>query len=349
MKKVFRRIISTVVALMMFLGIFEGFSIKSNAAGSGDPFAGSEWVVYELTDYRRSGYRHIGDTYPEGTLSEESMRLVFHPNDGKVTFHSEVYSDVEGMTQNYSYTVNGSGSITLEIEGFDDSVLYYNVDDTIDVFYWYIWRLERVCQNKYLGTEWVLDYVSNGDFDIRYDQATIGGETFDVNEEAARISFALDDHKLNILTKWAAINCLVHDVSYSCNGYNISSPDWLRVRSADSIYFGMDGYWFFFKKKVATPSNDALLDERYAQINNAKPGDTVTLEMGGWDSLQQYFMKVMAERRDVTFIIHFTYKYEDHDHYEVVIPAGKSFVVEEDIMWFGPLKLNAMFGMKAID
>ena len=32
----------TVVALMMFLGIFEGFSIKSNAAGSDDPFAGSE-------------------------------------------------------------------------------------------------------------------------------------------------------------------------------------------------------------------------------------------------------------------------------------------------------------------
>ena len=96
---------------------------------------------------------------------------------------------------------------------------------------------------------------------------------------------------------------------------------------------------------VLEPSYAEFLENRYNRIINAKPDETVILEMGTWDSLSLDFMQAIAKMRQSTFVIHFIY---EGKNYEVVIPAGAEVELDTDIPWYGPLKLNAMFGMKEL-
>lgn len=100
------------------------------------------------------------------------------------------------------------------------------------------------------------------------------------------------------------------------------------------------------RNTVTIPSSGVFMENRYNRVMSAKAGDTVVLEMGPWHSLSKGFMQEIANRRNVTFIIHFIY---EGKKYEVVIPAGRPLVLDPTIDWYGPLKQNQMFGMKEIN
>lgn len=124
---------------------------------------------------------------------------------------------------------------------------------------------------------------------------------------------------------------------------------WDTISEATEFSDGMEGYICSVcgatKDTVTIPSTGVFMEKRYDQVINAQAGDTVVLEMGLWHSLSKGFMEEIAQRRDVTFIIHSTY---EHKNYEVVIPVGTPVVLDPKIDWYGILKQNQMFGMKEI-
>lgn len=124
---------------------------------------------------------------------------------------------------------------------------------------------------------------------------------------------------------------------------------WQTITEPTEYTDGMEGYVCTIcgatKDTVTLPSAGVFMKNRYKQIEDAKAGETVVLEMGPWHSLSKGFMEEIAKRRDVTFVIHFIY---EGKKYEVVIPAGRPLVLDPSINWYGPLKQNEMFGMKEI-
>lgn len=317
MKKVFKKFIASFVALMMVAGIFEGFSIKSFASQS------ASWtnVPTEVPDYilavintGKPFFFATGETYTSGTNTCAEGRI-FNP---------------DGSSNDDYYEGHGS---TLLVTAFPNSNpergWYYNVGGPYEK-----------CPSPSPAFQNIPNTCNCSEYpnEIHF-FAT--GETY-----SGGSNVYAEGREFFPYGAGSVINYFSGTGGVTIQGFSNNTP----VRGWYYKNLNDNGKYYPCSGHSSEGSSDySFLDERYAQIINAEPGDTVTLEMGGWDSLQQDFMKDMAERRDVTFTIHFTYEYEDHDHYEVVIPAGKSFVVEEDIMWFGPLKLNEMFGMKAID
>ena len=124
---------------------------------------------------------------------------------------------------------------------------------------------------------------------------------------------------------------------------------WQTITEPTEYTDGMEGYVCTIcgatKDTVSLPSAGVFMKNRYKQVEDAKAGETVVLEMGPWHSLSKGFMEEIAKRRDVTFVIHFIY---EGKKYEVVIPAGRPLVLDPSINWYGPLKQNEMFGMKEI-
>lgn len=309
MMKVFKKFIAAFVVLMMVAGIFEGFSIKSFASQS------ASWtnVPTEVPDY-----------------------IVAVINTVTPFFYATgaTYSDTDGTYAEGRFFTPGNSSISDQYDGFGvktNVAAFPNGTPERGWYYNVTGQYKKCPSPAFQNVPNTCNCSEHPDSFHFY--AT--GETY----SGGGHDFA-EGREFNPYAGWSIINYFGGNGGPQIQGFPNNTP----VRGW--YYRGSDGKNY----PCSGHSHDmTFLDERYAQIINAEPDDTVTLEMGGWDSLQQCFMKDMAERRDVTFIIHITYKFEDHDHYEVVIPAGKSFVVEEDIMWFGPLKLNAMFGMKAID
>lgn len=314
MKKVFKKFIASFVALIMVAGIIEGFSIKSFASQS------ASWT-------------NVPTEVPDYILAVINTSTPFYFATG------ETYSDTYGTCAEGRFFTPGGSSYTDQYAGEGSQTLvtafpnsnpergwYYNVNGS------YIKCPSPVFQNI-PNTCNCSEHPDS--FHFYATGVTCPGSTSDCAE----------GRWFNALAGWAITDHFAGHCTVTIQSFPNNTPvrGWYYMNLNDGKYYPCSGH------SSGGSSDYSFLDERYAQIINSKPGDTVTLEMGGWDSLPQYFMKAMAERRDVTFIIHFTYKYEDHSHYEVVIPAGKSFVVEEDIMWFGPMKLNKMFGMKAID
>lgn len=74
------------------------------------------------------------------------------------------------------------------------------------------------------------------------------------------------------------------------------------------------------------------------QIQDAKAGDTVTLEIGEYCNLSNARMKAIAEKSDVSFVLTMTY---EHVNYRLAIPTGAE--IDLSCEWYGPLKLLSMF------
>ena len=74
------------------------------------------------------------------------------------------------------------------------------------------------------------------------------------------------------------------------------------------------------------------------QIQDAKAGDTVTLEIGEYCNLSNARMKAIAEKNDVSFVLTMTY---EHVNYRLAIPTGAE--IDLSCEWYGPLKLLSMF------
>ena len=75
------------------------------------------------------------------------------------------------------------------------------------------------------------------------------------------------------------------------------------------------------------------------KIRDAKAGDTVTISSKYWNSYPKTLFKKLAERRDITVKIQFTYEHKD---YEITIAPGQTVDTSSD--YYGPLKLMELYG-----
>ena len=82
---------------------------------------------------------------------------------------------------------------------------------------------------------------------------------------------------------------------------------------------------------------------RYALplIEEAEPGQTVTLEFGEWNSFPKAFMEKVAVKSNegVNFVFHYKWNKEEK---EICIPAGTP--VDLEFEWYGPAKMAELYG-----
>lgn len=74
------------------------------------------------------------------------------------------------------------------------------------------------------------------------------------------------------------------------------------------------------------------------QIEDAKTGDTMVLELGEFYNISNARMKMLAEKKDVTFVLHITYQ---NVKYSLTVEPGS--ITDLGCDWYGPLKLLSMF------
>ena len=79
------------------------------------------------------------------------------------------------------------------------------------------------------------------------------------------------------------------------------------------------------------------------KIRDAKAGDTVTISSKYWNSYPKTLFKKLAERRDITVKIQFTYKQKN---YETTIAPDKT--IDTSCKYFGPLKLMELYGASEV-
>ncbi len=80
------------------------------------------------------------------------------------------------------------------------------------------------------------------------------------------------------------------------------------------------------------------------QIADAKAGDNVILELGEYYNISNARMQQIAEKNDVTFVLHITY---DKVSYSLTIEPGTEIDLSCD--WYGPLKLLSMFPYEVVE
>lgn len=84
--------------------------------------------------------------------------------------------------------------------------------------------------------------------------------------------------------------------------------------------------------------------ELLTRVATAKSGDTLTIDATLWHSFYVNILKELLSKEGVSYILYYNYGGEC---FYITIPAGA--VLEEGYEWYGPLKLNAMFGRTMID
>ena len=84
--------------------------------------------------------------------------------------------------------------------------------------------------------------------------------------------------------------------------------------------------------------------ELLASVANVKPGDAKAIDATIWHSFSANVLKELPGKEGVSYTFYYNYGGEC---FYITIPAGA--VLEEGCEWYGPLKLNAMFGRTMID
>lgn len=84
--------------------------------------------------------------------------------------------------------------------------------------------------------------------------------------------------------------------------------------------------------------------ELLARAAAAKAGDTVAIDATVWHSFSAKVLRELLSKEGVRYIFYYNYGGEC---FYITIPAGA--VLEEGCEWYGPLKLNAVFGRTMID
>ena len=76
-------------------------------------------------------------------------------------------------------------------------------------------------------------------------------------------------------------------------------------------------------------------------INAAKAGQTITFELGEWNSFPKSFMEKIATKsmEGVTFVFHYKW---NHVKQEITIPFGTA--VDTQFDWYGPAKMAELYG-----
>ena len=84
--------------------------------------------------------------------------------------------------------------------------------------------------------------------------------------------------------------------------------------------------------------------ELLTSVADAKAGDTKEVDATVWHSFNANVLKELLSKEGVSYTFYYNYGGEC---FYITIPAGA--VLEEGCEWYGPLKLNAMFGRTIID
>ena len=84
--------------------------------------------------------------------------------------------------------------------------------------------------------------------------------------------------------------------------------------------------------------------ELLTSVADAKAGDTKEVDATVWHSFNANVLKELLSKEGVSYTFYYNYGGEC---FYITIPAGA--VLEEGCEWYGPLKLNAMFGRTMID
>ena len=84
--------------------------------------------------------------------------------------------------------------------------------------------------------------------------------------------------------------------------------------------------------------------ELLTRAATAKAGDTVAIDATLWHSFNAKVLEELLSKEGVSYTFYYNYGGEC---FYITIPAGA--VLEEGCEWYGPLKLNAMFGRTMID
>ena len=90
-------------------------------------------------------------------------------------------------------------------------------------------------------------------------------------------------------------------------------------------------------------SYDYFIYKCMGKIRDAKAGDTVTFSSRCWNSYSKAFFEELAERRDITVKIRFTYKQRN---YEMTIAPDKT--IDTSCKYYGPLKLMELYGASEV-
>ena len=81
-----------------------------------------------------------------------------------------------------------------------------------------------------------------------------------------------------------------------------------------------------------------------ASAEKVKPGNTMVVDASDWHSFRATALNELTDKKGVSYT--FYYKYRGECFY-LTVPAGTVF--DESIPWYGPYKMNAMFGRTMID
>lgn len=129
----------------------------------------------------------------------------------------------------------------------------------------------------------------------------------------------------------------------NASGGHIHSYEWQMVQTATAEQDGLEAYACTicgsYQESVSVSAYSYACTEAAKKLVTAKPGQTITLDMGRWCSYPRWFMEKIAERSDLTVKLQFEYL---HKQYEVVILAGKT--VDTSCDWYGPMKLCELYG-----
>lgn len=166
----------------------------------------------------------------------------------------------------------------------------------------------------------------------------------------SRAAFA-DDPEVGKVYIWIQneyrldINNLPPSPSPEPNGETPSAPScdhdfqWQTLTSATATTCGTEGEVCSkcgATKNIRTKS--PLDDWARMQINNAKPGDVLTMDFGPWNSYPLWMMQMIADKPTVTYVFKYTYQ---GNKYEVTIKPGD--VIPLDCDWYGPAKMPTLF------
>lgn len=85
----------------------------------------------------------------------------------------------------------------------------------------------------------------------------------------------------------------------------------------------------------------SINDYATPMINSSWAGQTVTFELGEWNSFPKAFMEKIAAKslEGVSFVFHYKW---NHEKQEITIPYGT--IVDTSLDWYGPAKMAELYG-----
>ena len=129
---------------------------------------------------------------------------------------------------------------------------------------------------------------------------------------------------------------------------NSHSHEWTEgvIFSATQHEDGLEGVYCKFcgaikESHPISAYGYALNTYAMSMINQAKPGQTVTFELGEWNSFPKAFMEKIAAKslEGVSFVFHYKW---NHEKQEITIPYGT--IVDTSLDWYGPAKMAELYG-----